>query len=110
MEICNSVASLTFNDNAKFCGRKFAQIVTMKYKIVWYLAFFAVLVAAFWFFVFKDRNLSQSNLAVINNIEDFSFVNQDGKNITDKDVDGKVYVAEYFFTTCQGICPKMNAN
>jgi protein SCO1/2 len=25
-------------------------------------------------------------------------------------VDGKVYVAEYFFTTCKGICPKMNAN
>ena len=41
-------------------------------------------------------------------IGDFSFQNQDGKTITQKDVDGKVYVAEYFFTTCGSICPVMN--
>jgi protein SCO1/2 len=82
----------------------------MKYKLVWYAAFFVVLVTAFWFFVFRDKDLSQSNLAVINTIADFSFTNQDGKAITNREVDGKVYVAEYFFTTCQGICPKMNAN
>ena len=46
----------------------------------------------------------------IDNVQDFSFVNQDGKKITERDVDGKVYVAEYFFTTCKGICPIMNAN
>jgi len=37
----------------------------------------------------------------------FSFVNQDGKTMTDKDYDGKIYVADYFFTTCKSICPKM---
>jgi len=37
----------------------------------------------------------------------FSFVNQDGKTITDKDYEGKIYVADYFFTTCKTICPKM---
>ena len=41
-------------------------------------------------------------------IEDFSFLNQDGKTITQKDVKGKVFVAEYFFTTCGTICPRMN--
>ena len=40
----------------------------------------------------------------------FSFVNQDGKTITDKDVAGRIRVIEYFFTTCKGICPKMNEN
>jgi protein SCO1 len=40
----------------------------------------------------------------------FSFTNQDGKTITEKDVAGKVKIVEYFFTTCQGICPKMNEN
>lgn len=40
----------------------------------------------------------------------FSFLNQDGKTITEKDVEGKIYVIEYFFTTCQGICPIMNEN
>jgi protein SCO1/2 len=41
-------------------------------------------------------------------IGDFSFVNQNGLTITQEEVKGKVYVAEYFFTTCGTICPKMN--
>jgi protein SCO1/2 len=40
-------------------------------------------------------------------VQPFSFVNQDGGTVTDKDYDGKIYVADYFFTTCQSICPKM---
>jgi protein SCO1/2 len=41
-------------------------------------------------------------------IAEFSFQNQLGKITTDKDVSGKVFVVEYFFTTCGTICPKMN--
>jgi protein SCO1/2 len=41
-------------------------------------------------------------------IGEFSFTNQAGKQIGLKDVKGKVFVAEYFFTTCQTICPRMN--
>jgi protein SCO1/2 len=41
-------------------------------------------------------------------IGDFSFLDQDGNTITQRDVKGKVFVAEYFFTTCQTICPIMN--
>jgi len=40
----------------------------------------------------------------------FSFVNQDGKTITNKDYEGKVYLVEFFFTTCGSICPRMNRN
>lgn len=43
-------------------------------------------------------------------IADFSFTNQNGKTITQKDYDGKVYVADFFFTTCGSICPKMTTN
>ena len=43
-------------------------------------------------------------------IADFSFVNQNGKKITQKDYEGKVYVADFFFTTCGSICPKMTTN
>lgn len=43
-------------------------------------------------------------------IADFSFVNQNGDTITQKDYDGKIYVADFFFTTCGSICPKMTAN
>ncbi len=40
----------------------------------------------------------------------FSFTNQLGETITEESVRGKNYVAEYFFTTCQSICPVMNEN
>lgn len=43
-------------------------------------------------------------------IADFSFTNQNGKTITQKDYEGKIYVADFFFTTCQSICPKMTNN
>jgi protein SCO1/2 len=38
----------------------------------------------------------------------FSFLDQHGKTFTHKHVEGKVFVAEYFFTTCKTICPVMN--
>ena len=83
----------------------------MRNRILIYAGFFTVLVLCFWYFVFKDEDLSKSPLTVINSdVPDFSFINQDGKPITGKDIDGKVYVADYFFTTCKGICPRMNAN
>jgi protein SCO1/2 len=41
-------------------------------------------------------------------VGDFSFLNQEGKKISLDDVRGKVFVAEYFFTTCGTICPIMN--
>jgi protein SCO1/2 len=41
-------------------------------------------------------------------IGEFSFTNQDNQPIGLKDLKGKVFVAEYFFTTCQTICPRMN--
>jgi protein SCO1/2 len=43
-------------------------------------------------------------------IADFSFTNQNGETITQKDYEGKVYVADFFFTTCGSICPKMTTN
>jgi protein SCO1 len=76
-----------------------------------YLGFFLLLFGGFYFFIFKSIDFSQSSLPVINSrVQAFTFINQNGKKITDRDVDSKVYVAEYFFTTCKAICPKMNAN
>ena len=40
----------------------------------------------------------------------FSFTDQNGKTITNKDYEGKVYVVEFFFTTCPTICPRMSSN
>ncbi|MEC8324034.1 MAG: SCO family protein [Bacteroidota bacterium] len=40
-------------------------------------------------------------------IADFALVNQNGDSITQADYNGKIYVADFFFTTCQTICPIM---
>ena len=43
-------------------------------------------------------------------IADFSLTNQNGKTITQKDFKGKIYVADFFFTTCPNICIAMTDN
>lgn len=43
-------------------------------------------------------------------IADFVFINQNGKTITQDDYKGKIYVADFFFTTCPTICPIMTTN
>jgi len=43
-------------------------------------------------------------------IAPFAFTNQNGKKVTNKDYEGKIYVVDFFFTTCQTICPKMTDN
>ncbi len=43
-------------------------------------------------------------------IADFSLINQNGKTITQEDYKGKIYVADFFFTTCPTICPIMTKN
>ena len=46
----------------------------------------------------------------IHQIPSFSLINQEGKTITEKDVEGKIYIANFFFTTCRNICTKMTNN
>ena len=43
-------------------------------------------------------------------IPDFSFINEDGEVVTEKDFKNKVYVADFFFVTCPTICPVMKKN
>lgn len=46
----------------------------------------------------------------IHTIPSFLFTDQDGKTITENTVKGKIYVADFFFTRCGSICPKMTNN
>ncbi|HTQ27963.1 MAG TPA: SCO family protein [Puia sp.] len=83
----------------------------MNKKAAFYVIFFAVLIFGFYLALTKIiPGYGDVKLPVLSNVQPFSFTNQDGKLITNRDVAGKVYVAEYFFTTCRGICPKMNSN
>ncbi|MAI27960.1 MAG: SCO family protein [Flavobacteriales bacterium] len=43
-------------------------------------------------------------------IAPFTMINQNGQTITEKDYENKVYVADFFFTTCPSICPIMTKN
>ena len=43
-------------------------------------------------------------------ISDFSLLNQNGNNVTQEDYKNKIYVADFFFTTCPDICPIMTGN
>lgn len=46
----------------------------------------------------------------IHTISNFNLVNQDGKKITNKNYEGKIYVADFFFVSCPGICPVLEKN
>jgi protein SCO1/2 len=82
----------------------------MNKKLLAYLGFFLVLVLAFYYFLFRGNDMWKKKLSVISYVKPFHFTNQQGLPFTDKDLLGKVTVVEYFFTTCRGICPKMNTN
>jgi len=43
-------------------------------------------------------------------IQPFSYFNQDSIIVTEKDFDGKIYIADFFFTSCNTICPIMHRN
>jgi protein SCO1/2 len=75
-----------------------------------YLGFFALLLAGFYGGLMMATDFGKVELPVLAKVRPFRFLRQDGVQVTERDVRGRVYVAEYFFTTCKGICPKMNRN
>jgi protein SCO1/2 len=83
----------------------------MSKKNVFYIGFFLTLVIVFYFVLTAlVPDFGKKRIPAISYVRPFSFKTQEGKTFTDKDVAGKVYVAEFFFTTCKSICPIMNNN
>lgn len=59
----------------------------------------------------QEKGLSYVLLnGVKRKVPSFQFINQDSLIVTDKDYIGKVYIAEFFFTSCPSICPLMTEN
>ncbi len=79
-------------------------------KWLFYSGGFLLMLAGFYFFLFKGTDNWKSKLPVISYVKPFSFINQDGDSVTQKTTEGRVYIANYFFVTCTGICPVMNNN
>ncbi|MBT8309005.1 MAG: SCO family protein [Flavobacteriaceae bacterium] len=87
------------------------------------LAILSVIILSIFYSILKPRKVlpiyqpSQVNFELVDStiqhkskyhkIADFSLVNQNGDTITEKDYEDKIYVADFFFTTCQTICPIM---
>ena len=61
-----------------------------------------------------EKNIEPLPYLLVNNerkkVVDFKFINQNGELISNNDYLGKVYIIEFFFTTCTTICPIMNTN
>ena len=82
----------------------------MSKKIILYALFFLLLVFVVYYFVKNPKYNRTLLLPVLSNVQPFSFINQDSQQFTEKNMLGKICVVNYFFTTCKGICPKMNQN
>lgn len=82
----------------------------MSKKLVVYLVFFTVLLASFYYFVFKGTDNWKVKMPTLSYVKPFRFTNQDGQPVTDSNLMNKITVVEYFFTTCKGICPRLNTN
>ncbi len=82
----------------------------MSKKAISYLVFFGLLLGGFYYAMIKYTDFEEVKLPVLNTVQPFVFLRQDSIMAAQKDIRNRVYVAEYFFTTCKGICPKMNKN
>src|SRR3984957_12719686 len=103
---CNNVSKNYFHP-----PRTTFTISMNKKKIGFYAGFFLLLFLCFYFALTRlIPGYGKSELPVLSNVPPFAFDNQEGKIITNNDLVGKVYVAEYFFTSCRGFCRKLNTN
>jgi protein SCO1/2 len=96
-----------------------------RYLIVFFVLFSVVTISAFYSVLKPKKTLpiitpndvnpelvdsTVQHIALEHTIGKFAFTNQNGQIITEKDYEGKIYVADFFFTSCQSICPKMTNN
>ena len=83
----------------------------MSKKSILYIIFFLVLVIGFYLtLTYAIPGYLKPRIAPLSVVQPFAFINQDGKTITEKDMQGKVVAVNFFFTTCTSICPRMNNN
>ena len=83
----------------------------MSRKRIFYFLFFSVLVVGFFMIMsWVIPGFTKKNIPPIGTLQPFRFTTQDGQPFTEKQLAGKVAAVHYFFTTCKGICPRMNNN
>jgi len=71
---------------------------------------FIILIFGIWVLPKIFSNFNKEELIKFEKVPAFEFTDQNNKNISNEDYKDKVYIVEFFFTTCPTICPKMNEN
>jgi len=91
-------------------------------KVLKYLIIGIILLGPLtWGLLWKFSTHSYTKLPVMGSVEmngdttpwlipPFKFIDQSGDSVTEKDFEGKIYVANFFFATCPDVCPKMNGH
>lgn len=95
--------------------------MTSKFNLYWLLVLIPVVFVG-WYFIaekenkptrylpyFGPKHALKVNDTTYHTIPDFEFTSQYGETVTQETVKNNIYVTEYFFTTCQSICPIMNS-
>lgn len=71
---------------------------------------FIILLFGIWTVKELTQRFKKNDLETLGKVPAFELTDQNGKIISNKTYDGKVYVVEFFFSSCPSICPKMNQN
>jgi len=80
-------------------------------KRLFYILFFGALVVVFFVVMsWVIPGFTKKTVPPIGTLQPFTFTTQNGTPFTEKNMAGKVAAVHYFFTTCKGICPRMNNN
>lgn len=81
-----------------------------KNKTLKYILFFGAIVVIFFIATFAGTDNWKTKAPILSYVKPFTFTTENGQPFTQKDMLGKVCVVNFFFTTCKGICPRMNGN
>ena len=71
---------------------------------------FIILLFGIWTVKELTERFKENSLEKLGKVPDFELTDHNGKKISNKSYEGKVYVVEFFFASCPTICPKMNQN
>jgi protein SCO1/2 len=94
----------------KSCGDRNFVVKSSWERKPGYISESALILTGFYVGLILTTDFMGKKLPVLSSVRPFKFERHDGKVVTERDVLGKVVIVEYFFTTCKGICPKMNRN
>lgn len=91
-------------------GQRFLLVAILVLPVLWGIFNFLVKPVAIEMPYYGHKTVTKTGDTIFQTVEDFSFVNQDGLTITQDSLKNKISVVNFFFTSCNGTCPKMNTS